>query len=89
MCDDRWSIDDATVACKQLGYYGYINNYTNASYGAGSRSIWLGNLNCQGNETSLFSCPGNKIGDRKCSHHEDIGVRCYCKCLINFFLFNS
>ena len=86
MCRDRWGSNDATVACKQLGYYGYINYYSYAYYGAGSGSIWLNNLNCQGNEISLFSCPGNKTGIHNCNHYEDVGVRCYCKYLINFFL---
>ena len=80
MCNDYWGGNDATVACKQLGYYGYINYYINTYYGAGSGSIWLDNLNCQGNENSLFSCPANAIGIHSCSHHEDVGVRCYCKC---------
>ena len=86
MCRDRWGSNDATVACKQLGYYGYINYYTYAYYGWGSGSIWLNNLNCRGNEISLFSCPGNKTGIHNCGHYEDVGVRCYCKYLINFFL---
>ena len=49
VCDDKWSGDDATVACKELGYYGYIDYYHNAHYGAGSGSIWLNDPNWRGN----------------------------------------
>ena len=92
MCNSGWSSNEATanVACKQLGYYGYIdyyyiNYYSNVYYGSGSGSIWLDNLNCQGNEKSLFSCPTNQIGNYNCSHNDDVGVRCYCKFLNQFF----
>ena len=87
MCNIGWSSNEATVACKQLGYYGYINS--RKYYGRGSGSIWLKNLNCWGGEDSLFTCPTNKIGNQTilCSHYNDVGVKCYCKCLIMFSCF--
>ena len=75
VCDDGWNSNDATVACKQLGYYNYINFYSNSYYGYGSGSIWLSYLRCNGDESSLFSCPANAIGSHHCGHNEDAGVR--------------
>ena len=76
MCSDGWDSTDATVACKQLGYHNYINyhNY----YEAGSGSIWLSNINCQGGERSLFLCSSNK-DENRCNHYQDVGIKCYCK----------
>ena len=82
VCDNGWNSKDATVACEQLGYYNYITYNSSAYYGAGLGSIWLSYLNCQGGETSLFSCPANQIGVNHCYHYEDAGVKCYCKYII-------
>ena len=79
VCDDSWSSSDATVACKQLGYYGYINYYSNAYYGSGVGSIWLSYLRCNGGESSLFSCSANQIGYHHCGHYEDAGLKCFCE----------
>ena len=36
-------------------------------------------------ENSLFSCPSNETGNYNCDHYKDVGVRCYCKFLNQFF----
>jgi len=44
--------------------------------------IYLDNLRCTGQESSLLDCwyNQNEIGNiRSCSHSEDAGVRCPCK----------
>ena len=80
VCNDYWDSNEATVACKQLGFHAYIDYYTYAYYGSGTGSIWLDNLQCQGNEGSLFICPGNGIGVHNCHHNQDVGVICYSEC---------
>lgn len=47
-----------------------------ATFGAGSGSIWLDNVNCAGTETRLSNCPANSIGIHNCIHSEDASVRC-------------
>jgi deleted-in-malignant-brain-tumors protein 1 len=42
----------------------------------GTGPIWLDDMQCRGNETSLFDCPANELGFHDCGHDEDAGVRC-------------
>ena len=43
--------------------------FQSARFGEGTGSIWLGDVNCDGSETSLINCLA--IGDHTnyCSHH--------------------
>ena len=77
VCDDFWSSDDAEVVCKQLGYQteGAIA-FGRATFGQGTGSIILDNLNCNGNESNIFDCPHNGETIHNCGHDEDAGVFC-------------
>ncbi|NP_999762.1 scavenger receptor cysteine-rich protein type 12 precursor [Strongylocentrotus purpuratus] len=76
VCDDLWDINDASVACRQLGFGRAISASGGASYGQGSGSIFLDNLACTGAESNLLSCPHNGVGSHNCGHGEDAGVLC-------------
>ena len=45
-------------------------------YGEGSGQIWLDEVICAGNETSLLACQHNDWADDDCSHSEDVTIRC-------------
>lgn len=77
VCDDFFDADDATVACRQLGFPGYDAFYYYSEFGEGLGRVWIANLFCNGNETELVDCdlywePSLDV----CPHSEDVGVRC-------------
>ena len=76
VCDDLWDIRDARVVCKQLGYQDALDVYGSARYGQGTGPIWLDDVSCLGNESSLFSCGHRGVGNHNCGHSRDVGVRC-------------
>ncbi|KFQ69356.1 Macrophage receptor MARCO, partial [Phaethon lepturus] len=73
ICDDGWSVQDATVVCRMLGYNRAVSAFTAT---AGTGQIWLDDVNCRGNERSIFDCPKPDWGVNNCSHNEDAGLEC-------------
>ncbi len=68
---------------KPLPYYCLAPGTNNVPFkmsyfGSGSpdQPIWLDDVICQGNESSLLECDHNPIGDHNCDHSEDAGVSC-------------
>ena len=75
VCDDYWDDSAATVVCRQLGSpegEALVDN----EYGNGIDPIWLDDVMCDGNESSLSSCAANDWGENNCRHHEDAAVIC-------------
>ena len=77
MCDDGWDDTDATVVCRQLGFYSWVNAYGSARNGQGTGPIWLSRLSCFGNESNLFECGQLSVSTKKCTHSNDAAVDCH------------
>ena len=77
VCDDYWDISDVAVVCRQLGYEYTISAPRSAAFGQGSGPIWLDNVACFGNESSIFNCTHQGIGVHNCGHSEDASAVCY------------
>ncbi|GAB1610322.1 deleted in malignant brain tumors 1 protein-like isoform X1, partial [Argonauta hians] len=75
VCDDEWDDADATVVCRMMGYRSG-QAFISARYGAGRGAIWLDDVSCVGNETSLFRCGHHGWGRHNCGHNEDASVMC-------------
>ena len=76
ICDDSWDINDARVVCRQLGYSSAVSAPHSARFGQGSGKIWLDNVQCQGNESSIVNCRHLPWGVHNCGHNEDASVIC-------------
>eukprot|EP00731_Ephydatia_muelleri_P035126 Em0098g12a len=78
VCDDFWTVEDAQVICRQLGFSGTSVAFSNAYFGAGSSNqpIWLDDVNCLGTETNVGQCLSGGWGIHNCVHLEGAGVRC-------------
>ena len=76
VCDDEWDMNDASVVCRQLGYGRALTALNTAAFGRGQGKIWMNNVQCTGNESSLTDCAHNGLGNANCSHSKDAGVVC-------------
>ena len=77
VCDDSWDLFDAAVVCHQLGYAHAFSAPLNAAFGQGSGPIWLDNVACVGNESSVFNCTYRGITVHNCRHYSDASAVCY------------
>ncbi|XP_028407294.1 deleted in malignant brain tumors 1 protein-like [Dendronephthya gigantea] len=76
ICDYSWSMRDATVVCRQLGYLDAVKTLQRNEFPPGSGQIWLSQVTCTGKEQNITSCSHRPWGDHYCSHNNDVGVEC-------------
>ena len=79
VCEDWWNLQDAAVACQQLGYGYPVDAIRQAPFGSNENiPILLDNLDCRGNENRLQDCRA-RVGStsHNCDHRKDVGLICF------------
>lgn len=77
VCDDLWTIKNAEVVCRQLGFRYALKASRNSEFGEGrGLRILLDDVQCEGTESSLLTCTHAGVGTHNCAHYEDAGVIC-------------
>ncbi|XP_071138998.1 A disintegrin and metalloproteinase with thrombospondin motifs adt-1-like isoform X4 [Mytilus edulis] len=79
VCDDNFGYNDASVACRQLGFrcLSDVQFYTQGGF---TSYIWMDDVGCNGLETSLNKCSHNGWGSHNCGTGENVGIRCFGGC---------
>ncbi|XP_035534569.1 deleted in malignant brain tumors 1 protein-like [Morone saxatilis] len=85
VCDDDWDMRDAQVVCRAMDCGAPQAVKLSAFFGQGNGDIWMDDVGCVGNETSLLHCQHPTLGENNCGHGEDAGV----VCLANIRLVNG
>ncbi|XP_069478285.1 CD5 antigen-like [Ambystoma mexicanum] len=79
VCSIGWDSKAAQVVCRELGCGSpeRVIIEHQGVFGEGTRRIWLSNVHCRGNKTSLSQCPHGGWGYNDCiSQRREAGVIC-------------
>ncbi|XP_021238833.1 scavenger receptor cysteine-rich type 1 protein M130-like isoform X2 [Numida meleagris] len=74
ICQDTWTLQDATVVCRQLGCGWALEAPGSERFGPGSGTLWLGAGGCSGMEDALWHCLAPL--QRGCKHGGSAGAVC-------------
>ncbi len=76
MCEDQWVKQDADVVCREIGYTGGSAVQSGAVNAHGNETVWMNNVQCSGNESSIFSCSHDEWNNHSCINSRRAGVKC-------------
>lgn len=80
ICYYSFSMKDAQVICRQLGYPNATATQCCSHYGSNQYNLtWLGILNCTGSENKVIDCPSGsnwEMNINGCNRYSKAGVVC-------------
>lgn len=77
VCDDFFGLDDARVACRQLGYADVVSWEDSFSYADANGPIGIHSVQCNGDEDRLLNCSfRDDLDTYLCFHFEDVRISC-------------
>lgn len=68
------------MVCQQLDCGKALSVHDDAYFGEGYGPIWMDEVDCSGDESSIIECSHNGFANQDCYHDEDVGVICEGKC---------
>ena len=80
ICYSGWGLQDANVVCRHLGYTSAISASSDNIAGSWPGRVWLQDLQCRGNESSILNCshPGWGVSTRCTSRNRYRFARVVC-----------
>ena len=76
VCSNGWDIKEAEVVCRILNFTSATSAPTAVTFRGGTGPIWLNDVSCYGNESSISECRHKGLGRHSCYHNRDAGVIC-------------
>ncbi|XP_019858318.1 PREDICTED: deleted in malignant brain tumors 1 protein-like, partial [Amphimedon queenslandica] len=77
ICYHHFTDNDAQVVCRQLGYTALGSISMGRLRYDSDIPLHIVNLNCTGNEESIWDCPSSTQGQKSCSIYSDVSVACH------------
>ena len=74
VCDDDWTLTNADVSCKQLGFIGAVSMTKESRFGSVVVEFVMDQVACDGTEERLTDCKHDKVAD--CGAGEGAGAIC-------------
>lgn len=84
VCGAEWDLVDAAVVCHSLGYSGVSSFQRNVTFKPENGTMWMSEVQCTGNETSLTNCAHSEWGRIACAENQAAGVSCFEKATPRF-----
>ena len=61
VCDDEFTLTNADVACRELGYIGAVSFTMHSKYGPTLPIFAMDDVRCKGTEERLLDCQYSKV----------------------------
>ncbi|XP_071804824.1 scavenger receptor cysteine-rich domain-containing protein DMBT1-like [Asterias amurensis] len=71
-----WTLREADVICRQLGYPSATHAWGRAHFGRGTGLLWLNVEGCNGSESNIIQCNHQGWLSETFTHSGDVGVTC-------------
>jgi hypothetical protein len=77
LCSHKWTLGEATVACRQLGFDKAFQAMLMPGYVDSEGTAWLSKVRCAGNESTLAECQSTGWNSGNgCAKQDSVGVSC-------------
>uniref|UniRef100_A0A1X7UMK1 SRCR domain-containing protein n=1 Tax=Amphimedon queenslandica TaxID=400682 RepID=A0A1X7UMK1_AMPQE len=77
ICYHHFTDNDAQVVCRHLGYTALGSVSMGRLHYDTDIPLHIVNLNCTGNEESIWDCPSSTQGQESCTVYTDVSVACH------------